>query len=711
MSWLTNLYRTYDQIANNADAQLADSALTPYYHISQNAHIIVKISEQGKFLGAAFFRANDKAVAKQITLPATNDSANRTSGTQAHPLQDKLQYIAKDLAQFDDERSLADKFADYHALLTSWCHSEFAHPKAKAVLNYVNRGTLTQDLIAAGVLKTDDNGKLLRPASASEVEPPADIFTVLPKDNSKGYINQTSALVAWQVVSADLYDADSGNTWEDDTLIESWQQFYGNQEADFGLCYATGEEQPLANKHPKNILRSNNNAKLISANDNDGFTFRGKFLDGAQGAGVGSVVTEKAHAALSWLIRHQGQEKAGQAVVAWAASAGVVMQPMQEHCLDIKQTVDEIVAASEDAVLVFDPQMSLGDLFGGEDADDDLPDDNDDGLSNDLNQQTTLAVLHHKDIGASFAEALSKKMAGYRIADSRLAGNEQISIIVIEAATSGRAAVTYYQQMLADDYLHALNAWQEDFLWYQGYYDAKDNVRKSGIGAPVPHRIAEVCYGSRIADNLRKQVVAQVLPCIVEPAHAGKVRNIPYVLVAQAIKQACNPAALEKWEHEQAVAMACALYKGYCKRHSSSRNYSMALDVTYTGRDYLYGRLLAVAEDIESLALFVAGENRLTTAERYMQQFANRPFDTWRNIRLALDPYIKRLNHARPQRLHKREALMNEIFSLFAIADFNDNSPLSGEFLLGYHSQKYAFYLADLANKSKQNQENTTQVA
>ena len=55
----------------------------------------------------------------------------------------------------------------------------------------------------------------------------------------------------------------------------------------------------------------------------------------------------------------------------------------------------------------------------------------------------------------------------------------------------------------------------------------------------------------------------------------------------------------------------------------------MALQTDYNSRDYLYGRLLAVAEDIERLALYIAGEKRNTTAQRYMQQFANRPFTTW----------------------------------------------------------------------------------
>ena len=119
----------------------------------------------------------------------------------------------------------------------------------------------------------------------------------------------------------------------------------------------------------------------------------------------------------------------------------------------------------------------------------------------------------------------------------------------------------------------------------------------------------------------------------------------------------------------------------------------MALQPELTSRDYLYGRLLAVAEDIESLALYVAGEKRNTTAQRYMQQFANRPFTTWRNIELALKPYENRLKSNRGGYLAKKQQLIDEIMSAFTSDRFTYDSALSGEFLLGYHSQKMQFKL------------------
>lgn len=118
----------------------------------------------------------------------------------------------------------------------------------------------------------------------------------------------------------------------------------------------------------------------------------------------------------------------------------------------------------------------------------------------------------------------------------------------------------------------------------------------------------------------------------------------------------------------------------------------MALDESNHNRDYLYGRLLAVAERLEQIALQVAGENRATTAERFMQQFSERPFSTWRNIELALAPYKRRLQSNRAGFLVNRENEITEITNLFDSQAYCDDSKLTGEFLLGFHAQKMSYW-------------------
>ena len=175
--------------------------------------------------------------------------------------------------------------------------------------------------------------------------------------------------------------------------------------------------------------------------------------------------------------------------------------------------------------------------------------------------------------------------------------------------------------------------------------------------------------------------VERLLPCIVDG------QAIPHDLVLATSRRASNRSAFklnERWEWEKCLGIACALFKGF----HTERNYQMALEPDRTTRDYLYGRLLAIAESIESSALFVAGEKRDTSAARLMQRFADRPFSTWRTIETSLAPYKSRLRAQRGGLLFKREQLLDETMAKFNSDDYVDDSPLTGEFLLGYHCQR-----------------------
>ena len=154
MSWLQRLYQTYEAASQNADIQAQDQKLMPYYHVNQNVQIVITINDKGDFVRAEVCRDdNGKVKSKYLAIPATNDSANRTSGAVAHPLSDKLQYVAKDF--FDYSQNKKDLYPLYEDILSTWCSSEHSHPKAQAVLTYVKKGTLVKDLIDAHVLITD----------------------------------------------------------------------------------------------------------------------------------------------------------------------------------------------------------------------------------------------------------------------------------------------------------------------------------------------------------------------------------------------------------------------------------------------------------------------------------------------------------------------------------------------------------------------------
>ncbi|MGZ4992171.1 MAG: type I-C CRISPR-associated protein Cas8c/Csd1, partial [Methylobacter sp.] len=267
----------------------------------------------------------------------------------------------------------------------------------------------------------------------------------------------------------------------------------------------------------------------------------------------------------------------------------------------------------------------------------------------------------------------------------------------IDSATPGRMGIIYYRELFRDDFFNRLKAWHEEFAWYQRHTkEIPNNTGKKPkttviwpISSPLPKDIAVAAYGDNVTDSLKKKVIERLMPCIIDG------QQFPLDLLVSCMRKATNRVAYasdKQWLWEKNLGIACALYRGYHYRHlTGQREYKMALEEDYHARDYLYGRLLAIAERIEEVALSVSGENRSTTAARLMQRFADRPFETWRNIELALQPYMQRLRVSRAGFLTNAQKEMDAVLALFKHDDFNRKEGLSGEFLLGYHCQRQKF--------------------
>ena len=663
MSWMQKLYRTYESILEQGVTDDAEP-LTPVGHTIQNAHIVIVIDGQGNFQTARVMPPKTA-----ILLPATESSENRTSGEAPHPLADKIQYVAKDYADYGGEKKAY--FDGYLKQLKAWCESPFAHPKVQAVLNYVVKGRVIADLVETGIFQLDLDGKVLNKWETEGDAPP--IFSVLPK--TKGEIELGSALVCWQVeIAGDVHS----QTWTDKTIQQSWADYAASEKTEKGFCLVQGKEAVISTMHPAKLRHTGDKAKLISSNDTAGYTFRGRFATAEEAASVSADVSAKAHNALRWLISRQGIRNGDQVTVAWAISGKPVPSPMK----DISAELDWADMENWDISAVENP---------------------DEIAAQRLPENSEASPDWSVNIGRAAAQIIKKKLHGYQ---AELKAHEQISLIMLDSATPGRMALTYYQEFLPADYFANLDAWIDDFSWYQRYSIEVPNGKKTDkrtqwrFVPPSPYSIAEAVYGKSLSDTLKKQLYARLLPVIA----GGTSVPIPEDLVRQSFQAACNPNGYENWEWQRNIGVACALYKGWRARHhdlSQRRTYPMSLDTQNRSRDYLYGRLLAVAENTESYALYLAGEKRATTAERYMQRFAEHPFATWRNIELALKPYQERL---RNNGKDTGAQAISEIMELFAIDDFTCDDKLSGEFLLGYHCQKMeiARRIAELsANKSK----------
>lgn len=611
MSWIQKLVETYD--ACFGQPQFADQPLVPIDHVEQNAHIEIAIDERGNFLRAA-------VVQKEPTLiPVTEQSAGRTSGAVAHPLSDKIRYVAKDFGS-DDHQLFADQLA-------SWA-SESTNSSLRAILSYLKKGSVASDLVKAGIMTKLDDGSWKTAWSKDEIKnaPLAKLLTADAKTKER---DQSDAFVRWRVeIPGKLESA----VWKDIELQKDWAAFNARNQSGLGLCLSTGDLAPLAENHPRRLRHGGDGAKLISSNDTKGFTFRGRFTKADEAYGLSSTATQKAHNALRWLIARQGAKNGDQVVVAWSvksADAPPVAADSWQFFRDAGDTIEEAPKAT-----------------------------------------------YEGDAGQLFALRLKKAIGGYK---QKLDDSADIVVMGLDSATPGRMAILFYRELKEAEFLTRLERWHTSLAWPQ-----KMGKDRHFIGAPAPRDIAEACYGQRADEKLRKATQERLLPCIVDG------RLLPHDLVQSAVRRAVNRAALEHWEFERNLGVACALYRGAHPKE----NYTMSLDESRTSRDYLYGRLLALADSIEGLALNVAKVQRDTTAARFMQRFADHPHSTWRTIELQLTPYIAQLRSSRAAALQRRQSLIDAIYTLFETSGgestFLDNRPLSGEFLLGFHSQREA---------------------
>ena len=678
MSWMQKLYRTYNEIEKNPNlSNLEKEKLAPLWHSPQTAHIQNTSDGDGNFLGAKVL--TDKPI---IMLPVTESSEGRTSGLAPHALADSLQYIAKDLGLTYQKEVITETegkngkkkktkrkhedliFNLYAEQLDKWC-AAIDNKKVLSIQKYVHKGTVLTDLIKEKVIPIDDNGELLTnwiEREDKDKQKP-ELFNVLTKEQGKFEIRK--ALVVWSVqIPGDFVP----ETWKDKEVQKSWGNYY-QQTLKSQFCTVTGNEQKIRESHPAKLLYSGDKAKLISSNDKEGFTYLGRFEEANQATTISAEVSHKAHAALRWLIDRQTTARNNEQVtVAWAISGKPVPSPMK----DISAELDWADMDNWDICAVENP---------------------DEIAAQRLPENSEASPDWSANIGRSAAKILKEKLHYKYWAE--LKNHEQISLIMLDSIErgKGRISLIYYQEFLPADYFANLDAWIDDFSWYQRYSPKNNGGKETGKRhqwcdvPPSPYSIAEAVYGKSLSDTLKKQLYARLLPVIA----GGTSVPIPEDLERQSFQAACNPNGCENWEWQRNIGVACALYKGWrARKYPSQRRYSMSLDTENRSRDYLYGRLIAQAESMEWYALYLQNgkktPTRATNAERYFQQFAQRPYSTWRNLESEkLVPYK---NYLTSQGKDFYKQAIGEIMELFQRDDYVCDEKLSGEFLLGYHCQK-----------------------
>lgn len=572
--------------------------LAPLAHITTAAQLEISLTADGSFLSATTVSKKEP----KILIPATEESAGRTSGICAHPLCDNLSY----LAPVDK-----NKHAAYLEQLAAWACSSHTHPMLKPILAYVEGGTILDDLKRCDIAYKENNNN-----------------------------------VRWRV--------DGKGCWTDKSLFQAFIDYYSEKlkQKPTGLCMITAETNvPLSTTHLKGIVSFHGNSKLVSSNDSENFTYRGRFSASTQALSISYNASHKAHAALKWLAANQGIAIGDRCFLCWNPNGKLLPQPTNP------------VTKEQPAPLW-------------------APED------------------YHREV--------NRVLFGYKNAFSP---SDKAVIAVFDASTNGRLSLTYYNELFVSDFLDRLKVWDTTCCFYHRLFGfispSLSSIVHAAFGSEqdlIKHMKGEK---SDLAPKYLSQQVQRLYTCRVDQA------KIPYYFVralshkamqsftyndnrlkAPQKKQQASQKQKKQYElidssRERLQVIACAVIRKYYLDHFKEE-YKMALEPNKNDISYQYGRLLAVLEKAER-DTYDGKESRDPNAIRLQSVFCTRPAKTAKIVIEQLKQgYFPHLNSGLRGYYDR---LIGEIYE--NISKFPEeawNAPLKETYILGYYLQKNALY-------------------
>lgn len=620
MGWMQKCYNTYENNAALAGQSGENEALCMIAHMNATAQLEITLNQDGEFVNAEVLEKESG----RTLIPVTESSAGRASGIAPHALCDTLSYVAGDYSRYaqneKEKQRSAQKYGAYRNALKAWCDSNYSCSKIRSVYAYIEKCCMIKDLIDHKIIALEGGGFSSQKISGQPYEKALVRFRVL------GEIGQMEEV--WR-------DKDVVNNYINYTL----EMLPGKHD----VCYVSSKESVIATNHPKGIVAANYGAKLISANDSSGYTYRGRFANAEEAYAVSYEVSQKAHSALHWIIANQGVtigNKDKRTFVCWNPEGKKVINPFLSFFQDEESEIDEI-----------------------------------------------------PHTGLEYKEKLLKTLMGYRL---EIGEKKDIVIMALDAATTGRLSITYYNELPGSDFYDRIQDWYQSIVWY---FPRNDNGRRSlEVRTPSMKEIVQYAYGTvdntgkmQISDKLYKEQMQRMLRCMLDK------QPLPRDLVHVLFVKASSPQAYSnksKEIYERILSTACAAINkrkrdelGRVNRSvSESEERIMTLDENNTNRSYLFGRLLAIAESVERLT-YTYDVKREPNATRYQTVFVHHPLSTWKILEEALEPYYRKIES--PQKREKYRTMIEEIVEKIEDGDSTKlNNPLDENYLLGYYLQR-----------------------
>lgn len=417
------------------------------------------------------------------------------------------------------------------------------------------------------------------------------------------------------------------------TLHEAYIDYIEAKEAQKIICNISGKEEVLATKHRGLI----GNAKLISVSNN-GETYKGRFKERDDVFTVGNQTSEKIHLMAKFFLENNNTHTwlgSGQHLINWFDD-----DLANQSLLDITKTS----------------------------IDDEEEDDDDEVARSFISQD-------NKNIRDSFIRGrkLFHDSASYYAA-------------ILNKTNKGRIALKYFRQLEASQLLQHLEKWQSNYSWETRKKDGSYYQK-----TPSFNDIVTVAYGvdrDRFLeldnDSFRSDQFQKLVSSLLD----GKPMPNSIVKKIEAnIKQ--RQKYRKHWWQVQQVSLGI-LHK------QNGEEFTPMLDHTNTDRSYLFGRLLAIFELMETVRYHLDGNesDRITNAERYWTAYTGQPAKMMEHLMNKVKPYEEAVKLNRPWSWHKLDKERREIIELLSpmMSDKDFNHALDYRFIFGYYAEKKFYY-------------------
>lgn len=674
MSWMTDLVETYDICANtpgflgridiyergNFRGQLRP--LAPIYHDIVKCAYEVHLDSEGDFLAARVLSKGEQTT----IIPCTPTSRART-GVKAyavpHALAERLDYITR-----ENYRN------PYMENFTNWVTSDsfkagdvYAEELVLMVYHYLCRHTLADDISSC---LSDDEKKGASPSGTVR-------FCIAGMAEEYGPADLSLNPLLWELHIARIREL--------------------QKDLPKDLCMATGTLQPAMEVGAKCILGPGDSAKIYPvnwSNEHPGtgyFTYRHStiFTKPSDAFTVGADTAEKVQAMLRWLIDHQSWSilrTATPKMIVWAKHA-----PDAFSADDIYDPGKYAISEEEEESDGEDEELTL--------AEDDVAPAEDKPTG----EITSIGKEQKENIRAL---SEGRWVKGFDNVD------DEAILLTLDKPSIGRLSVVGYQKLTKAQYYETILKWHETAAW--GDYFAP-SVRQAVMTAYGD--ITAKAVGSDIKPEARtaaQQILRAInygipLPGNIADAAFPRTINTCHWKMSGSSKELRNI----WYRYQRQVGLTCALI---CKtrKDNGSKDITMdALDVECKDRDYLYGRVLALLDALESETMRAQGREfeRMTNAYKQSSSFYHAPARTTAFLMRAIQPYVK---NNWPVSRYKLDEV-NEILSTISKIEMSDpnhdptsgtEKPLGKNAILGYACQVKAIKDARIRNtKAKKERE------